>query len=257
GANTLPITALEVDPSTGKVYYTVSRILAQDAFDKAWQAITELNITNGESVSVLNSFSSRFSAFAIRTSEVAPYEYEWMPAENFDDPTLASQTTILEESTTFTVAVTDACETVMDEILVEVHPSVEVTIDTSIVRGETYNGIVIETDTTIMETVATETNCEIRTINITVIISSTQQTWASNAIQLSPNPTRSILNISTLGIEERKLEFRILDVHGRTLWQQNRQDLQEEIDVSEFMSGLYFLEIRSAEKVAVRQFVKL
>jgi len=257
GENTLPITALEVDPSTGKVYYSVSRILALEAFDQAWQAITELNIATGESIRVLNSFATRFSALAIRASDVAPYQYEWSPAESFENPTMASQSVILETSNTFTVAVTDACETATDEIVVEAFPSVEVTIDTSILKGETYNGIVIEADTTIIETINIGNNCEIRTVNIMVIISSTQQTWATNAIQISPNPTRSILNIRTLGIEEREVEFRILDVHGRTLWQQNRQNLQEEIDMSDFTGGLYFLEIRSAEKFAVRQFVKM
>lgn len=257
GANTLPVTALEVDPNTGKVYYSVSRVLARNTSSQAWQAITELNITNGESTRVLNSFSSRFSALAIRASDIAPYEYEWMPAESFDDPTLASQTTILEETTTFMVSTTDACETVTEEIMVEALPSVEVTIDTSILTGETYNGILIETDTTIIETIATETSCEIRTVNIMVIISSTDQTWADHIIKISPNPTRGLLNVLTLGIEERTVEFRIVDIHGRTLWQQSRQNLQEEIDVSDFKSGLYFLEIRTAEKFAVRQFVKL
>lgn len=256
--NTLPMTALEVDPSTGKVYYTVSRILAQGAPDQ-WQSISELNTATGRDVRILSSFTSRFSAFAIKANNAAPYTYEWTPTESFDDPSLANQTTILEETTTYMVSASDACETVMEEIVVEAMPNVETTLDTSIVKGETYNGIVIETDTTILEIVETENGCESRTINIMVIISNTQQTWAVNAIQISPNPTRNILNVSLDGVVSHEpVNLRIVDVHGRILFaQQLVNNGSLELHLDGFTSGLYFLEIKSTEKFAVRQFVKL
>jgi hypothetical protein len=95
------------------------------------------------------------------------------------------------------------------------------------------------------------------TVNVMVDISSTRETWAQEAIQISPNPTNSLLTINALGVEEPFVDLRIIDWQGRVLWQQNNTQKQFDIDVSMFQNGMYFLEIRSAERFAVRQFIKM
>lgn len=88
-------------------------------------------------------------------------------------------------------------------------------------------------------------------------ISNTLQTFPSDAIQLSPNPTSGILNLHTFGIEETDLQIEIVDVHGRTILSKVFNNLYTELDVAAFPKSAYYLRIRSADKVAVRQFVKL
>ncbi|MEM1327220.1 MAG: T9SS type A sorting domain-containing protein [Bacteroidota bacterium] len=259
GANTLPVTALEVDPNNGRVYYTVSRILAQQTETRGWQAITELNINTGETVRVINSFSNRPLSLAIRPSDVQPYGYEWTSTAMLSDTSSATSSFVITEETSVMLTATDACGVMaMDERMIEAFPDVATTIDTTLRSGEMYGDILIENDTTIIENLSTVNGCDsIVTINVMIDISNTRTTWAETAIQISPNPTNNLLNINTLGIEERQVDLRIIDLQGRVIWQQNNAQKQMDIDVSALLNGMYFLEIRSAERFAMRQFIKM
>ncbi|MEM8526114.1 MAG: kelch repeat-containing protein [Bacteroidota bacterium] len=88
-------------------------------------------------------------------------------------------------------------------------------------------------------------------------ISNTLQAFPSDAVEISPNPTNSLLDLRTLGIQEANLQLEILNVHGRVLLSQPLTDKFLQLDVADFSKGLYHLKIRSAKKIAVRQFVKL
>ncbi|MEM9888201.1 MAG: kelch repeat-containing protein [Bacteroidota bacterium] len=88
-------------------------------------------------------------------------------------------------------------------------------------------------------------------------ISNTLQSFPSDAVQLSPNPTNGLLNLQTFDLQATDLQLEIVDVHGRILLSQTLNHSYKELDVTAFAKGLYYLKVRSTDKVAVRQFVKL
>jgi hypothetical protein len=259
GANTLPVTALEVDPNNGRVYYTVSRVLAQQTETRGWQAITELDIMTGEAVRVINSFSNRPLSLAIRASDIRPYDYEWTTTATLSDATTPNPTFILNEATTVMLTVADVCGVMtMNELMIDAFPNVETTIDTIIRDGETYNGISIENDTTIIESLLTINGCDsIVTVNVMVDISSIKRTNATYAVQLSPNPAQEELAVQISGIGKYPLQAIIVDVHGRVLRSQQLTKDNTLLRVSDLPKGMYFLQVSDQNSTATRPFVKL
>jgi len=78
--------------------------------------------------------------------------------------------------------------------------------------------------------------------------------FTDNELKIFPNPIRSVLNIETTLNTDFYLEF--FDVKGKLIKQSKTNSNIISIDLSEFTSGVYFLEITDQEKSRTFKFVK-
>ena len=67
------------------------------------------------------------------------------------------------------------------------------------------------------------------------------------AIQIFPSPTNGILNINFEDNYTQEKEIRLIDLFGKTLFIKKITANEFQIDVSNFASGIYVLEIHSGE----------
>jgi hypothetical protein len=81
---------------------------------------------------------------------------------------------------------------------------------------------------------------------------------ATALLKMSPNPTRSILNISLLGTELSKQSavLQILDVRGTVMMQQQLRSNTQAINVAKLPTGTYMVRINNGSSVITSKFVK-
>lgn len=74
------------------------------------------------------------------------------------------------------------------------------------------------------------------------------------ALAIFPNPTSSTLTVNAEGVES----IRIFDVHGKLVMSQQfgQGQSQVQIQLNDFTSGTYILEVQTSEGLGVRKFVK-
>ncbi len=154
-----------------------------------------------------------------------------------------------------------------------VTPTQYYTEDITITEGENYMGW---TEAGIYErTLESDAGCNtIVTTNLFVILlsetsendtlkdgktdvttsASNGQTIEVNDFILYPNPARSYINISyTLQPEDTKIE--ILDVNGRTIYNQKAESVLNRINTNQLPSGLYYLRSVQGQKQKVKKFI--
>jgi len=85
----------------------------------------------------------------------------------------------------------------------------------------------------------------------------TFETWPAESVSISPNPARGFLTLETVNITESNVKVYVRDLFGRILSQEPLSAENMRLDITELEAGYYFMELRSADKLAVRQFVKL
>ena len=257
--NPIAIRGLEIDPTDGRMYLT-ARTANGFPSTYTWQSMNEVDKATGAQVRFIRDLFSTTPtlAFAIQARPAAPYQYAWTPAAGLDNPASASPVFTMEETTTFTLAVSDACGQTDDMVTVSRLPDAMAEVGLSLNMGDTYNGIVINADTTITEVFTAANGCDsIVTTNIMVIINSAQESWSAEAIRISPNPASTVLTIATEGIAERPAQAFVRDLNGRLLLSVPLREARQDLDVSALPAGPYLLELRSARQFAVRRFVKL
>ena len=76
---------------------------------------------------------------------------------------------------------------------------------------------------------------------------------SNNSLVLYPNPTSSILNIDTKG--ERIESVRIFNVSGQ-LMESELNNNNNSIDVSNYQSGLYIIQVETQNGTALSRFIK-
>ncbi len=74
-------------------------------------------------------------------------------------------------------------------------------------------------------------------------------------LQIFPNPVFSFLEIKGLGNISQNTQVEVFDLNGAQVFQSNF--LQEEIDVSNFPKGIYFLLVKNEDQVWLEKFVKM
>ena len=162
--------ALEIDPSTDKLYAMNSTRIG----DHAYLEYTEWDKTT---LQVINTFSDlsntvRPIAFAFKAAEAPAYQYNWAAADGITDPSLATQTVMVNETTDFAVAVTDACGTTSETTLrVNVVENIQTAAEATVIIGTNFNDIPINSDTVVMQTFVTANGCDsIVTTTITTVL---------------------------------------------------------------------------------------
>jgi hypothetical protein len=76
------------------------------------------------------------------------------------------------------------------------------------------------------------------------------------AMEIYPNPSSGVLNISGIENNQATLSLRITNAIGQIVWSQSRpSSVQMQIDLSKFSNGSYFLQINNGSQVAEKPFV--
>ena len=80
----------------------------------------------------------------------------------------------------------------------------------------------------------------------------------SSDIVLFPNPVNDVLNVSIANSGMDKIRFSISDIHGRHIKALPEAEgaVEYQLDISDFESGVYFLNISSSRGQSVKRFVK-
>ena len=77
----------------------------------------------------------------------------------------------------------------------------------------------------------------------------------NEAISLSPNPVTTILKVTSTHAADAVFSFKMYDAMGRLISEKPFTETHLEVDMSAFVSGLYFIEIMSERSPACRQVV--
>ena len=77
---------------------------------------------------------------------------------------------------------------------------------------------------------------------------------SNNYLKLYPNPAKDMLNIFFDGNESKILK--IYDMNGECIYTSSNSNLQKQIDISSFASGMYILKLYSANDVSSQVFCK-
>ena len=120
------------------------------------------------------------------------------------------------------------------------------------IDGVTYT----ESNSTATFTLTNSNNCDsIVTLDLTINSSSEINTFAKQyEIQVFPNPTNDVLNVS---LDKYKIkEVSLLDIQGRVILTQSNLLDKNRIDLSNFVAGIYFLNITTFEGTINLRIVK-
>ena len=120
------------------------------------------------------------------------------------------------------------------------------------IDGVTYT----ESNSTATFILTNSNNCDsIVTLDLTINSSSEINTYAKQyEIQVFPNPTNDVLNVS---LDKYKIkEISLLDIQGRVILTQSNLLDKNRIDLSNFVAGIYFLNITTFEGTINLRIVK-
>ncbi len=88
-------------------------------------------------------------------------------------------------------------------------------------------------------------------IGVSPTINLKNNDFDSSNIEVVPNPASNYISISSL----EKIDFyQIIDIQGKII--ANSDYFNDKIDVSTLLSGIYFIKIKSNEKITTRKFIK-
>ena len=158
---------------------------------------------------------------------------------------------------TYTLANTMGCDSILNLNLVinesTIGTDTQIATESYIwVDGVTYT----ESNNTATFTLTNSNNCDsIITLDLTINSSSEINTFAKQyEIQVFPNPTNDVINIS---LDKYKIkEVFLLDTQGRTILCQSNLLDKNRIDLSNFVAGIYFLNIITFEGIINFRIVK-
>lgn len=99
----------------------------------------------------------------------------------------------------------------------------------------------------------------IRQITIEVIEQSSIETLIKNykRVIIYPNPSDGLINIETGQIESERLSVEILNVNGQVMYNMFLKNNAEQIDISAYLKGVYFLKINYPDHIKFEKVVLL
>ena len=145
----------------------------------------------------------------------------------------------------------DGCDSIVT-LNLTINPTYNITIDTSINEGETYeeNGFSESEAGTYVHTLQSEFGCDsVITLNLTV--NSSLNDVVANAVEVSlyPNPARAYTMLKVEGLKEQTIVY-LFDIQGRKLKEYIMNIGQEtlRIDASDLPKGVYTITIGNTTK---------
>ncbi len=88
------------------------------------------------------------------------------------------------------------------------------------------------------------------------LTASEEITAQSKLFSVSPNPASSYLQVERLQPGSQEIDFRIVDLRGRLVSAGTISEQNANLNLSEFASGTYFLQLVSEEGIFVQKFIK-
>ena len=102
--------------------------------------------------------------------------------------------------------------------------------------------------------------CGTATYSETLSVTSTNRFNDLEQVQVFPNPSEGLFNIVIDGLTETELELTVLDVHGKELKTELINNVgssvQHSLDISEYATGVYILQLRSGERASNIKLIK-
>jgi hypothetical protein len=78
-----------------------------------------------------------------------------------------------------------------------------------------------------------------------------------NDIRFFPNPVENILNLEILNRMEGEIKITVIDINGQTVYSQPiTNNVDNTIDFSRFVSGVYIVIIASKDSVRTNKIIK-
>ena len=100
----------------------------------------------------------------------------------------------------------------------------------------------------------------LNTVSI-ITVSSLNNDLLYEGINIYPNPTTDVFVLESSFIPGSAFDVRLYDLHGRSLYHssftQDREVLLEQINLSEFAAGIYYLEVKSHNQKITKRVIKL
>lgn len=220
--------------------------------------------------------------------------YNWSPSIGLSDVNVASPQISPEETTTYTVEVTneEGCKT-SASFTVEVveMTSPEITASEEVIcigessnlfafvggGGVSYSWYPTEgisnpnsnavmatpTETTTYEVTATNSNGCVRTGQVTVVVdicSGVSEELTNGEIKVFPNPTNGVINVEFLAEGNDDVVIRVYDLLGslknEQVFTRRGTQFKQNLDVSDFVEGVYYLEIEVDGNTFTRKLIK-
>lgn len=137
------------------------------------------------------------------------------------------------------------CDSVVSISLTVVPPYPLTEVYQEIVEGSIYNGIKINMDTTIIDTLVGLFGCDsIVSYHFSVIPNSTGEINNGIAFELYPNPTSGAITINFAKIQPGLL-VEVYDLVGKLRFTKRVDNLNELINISDWADGVYIVGIKS------------
>ncbi|MEO1516731.1 MAG: T9SS type A sorting domain-containing protein [Bacteroidota bacterium] len=165
-----------------------------------------------------------------------------------NDVAYTTDTTLQE---VFNLPYNDSTATTHLEIL----PVFDVTIDTTLSKGDEYLGQTIASDTTIVQNLSSIDGCDsVVTTNIMVILTNTSTLDKAFEILVHPNPFRQYVRFQLNGTapSQPMLQVRVFDSQGRLLRNQRHRGTDFYCYTADWPSGLYYYELSVDGQVVER-----
>ncbi len=145
---------------------------------------------------------------------------------------------------------TNGCDSIVS-LHLEVKPPYTTTLQAEIVQGSSWNGIPVFSDTTIIEVYTATNGCDsIVTVQILVLSGTRTLAGTQYGLLISPNPFDALASVEVKGFESGKpLTFKLLDLTGRLVQQQEFRSPSIVFSRKSIPSGLYFIKIEEAGRL--------
>ncbi|MCK4664484.1 MAG: choice-of-anchor J domain-containing protein [Bacteroidales bacterium] len=131
--------------------------------------------------------------------------------------------------------------------------------DNVIISGETSNELIVNETATYMVTVTDANGCEgFDEIVITFITDINDITGLNTRVNIYPNPNQGLFNLEIFSNNNTDFAIEIINVQGQVVYSKNIlnvSEYSENIDISGFSKGFYYLKVNTGNEVKTRKLI--
>lgn len=217
------------------------------------------------------------------------YTYLWSPAEGLSNPTIANPVATPSQTTTYSVVVSDGTNQVTGQVVVTVMPAAPVNIgpdqtmclwqtvvlDATMAGAASYLWTPGNSTNPTMSCYGHEMGAGTHEIGVTVtyangcvvsdqvlmtveVCASIGENSKELKLVLHPNPATNVLNIQLNGNAEN-VTYHLLNYQGQVIYSSNNLQVdglyQQQLDLSTYAKGIYYLRLNSGKNAIVRKVV--